>query len=72
MQGKTFFDVVDFAIANILLPINALLLALFAGWSLDKIVVSQELGVANGPWLAYWRFAVRYLVPLPGLELLRR
>lgn len=64
MHGKTFFDVVDFTIANILLPINALLLALFAGWSLDKVVVSQELGVTNGPWLAYWRFAVRYLVPV--------
>ncbi len=64
MREKTFFDVVDFAIANILLPINALLLALFAGWSLDKVVVSQELGITDGPWLAYWRFAVRYLVPV--------
>jgi len=64
MQGKTFFDVVDFTIANILLPINALLIALFAGWSLDKLAVSQELGVTDGPWLMYWRFAVRYLVPV--------
>jgi len=64
MQGKTFFDIVDFSIANILLPINALLLALFAGWSFDKVVVQQELGITSGPWLAYWRFAVRYLVPI--------
>jgi len=64
LQGKTFFDVVDFTIANILLPINALLLALFAGWSIDKVVVSQELGITGGPWLLYWRFAVRYLVPV--------
>ncbi|MFQ5634511.1 MAG: sodium-dependent transporter [Gammaproteobacteria bacterium] len=64
MRGMTFFDLVDFAIANMLLPINALLLALFAGWSLDKAVVTEELGVTGGPWLAYWRFAVRYLVPV--------
>jgi len=64
MQGKTFFDIIDFTIANILLPINALLIALFAGWSIDKAVVALELGVSGGPWLAYWRFAVRYLVPV--------
>lgn len=64
MEGKTFFDIVDFTIANVLLPINALLIALFAGWSLSRLVALKELDVGEGPWFAYWRFAVRYLVPL--------
>lgn len=64
MEGKTFFDVLDFTIANMLLPINALLIALFAGWSLSRVIARDELGIGDGIWFTYWRFAVRYLVPV--------
>lgn len=62
--GKTFFDVLDFTIANVLLPINALLIALFAGWSLSRAVAHEELGIGDGVLFGYWRFAVRFLVPV--------
>lgn len=64
MQGKTFFDIIDFVVANFMLPMNALLIALFAGWCLDRATVGAEIGVSSGPWFAYWRFALRYLVPV--------
>jgi NSS family neurotransmitter:Na+ symporter len=64
MEGKTFFDILDFGIANLLLPLNAMLIALFAGWSLDRVIARDELNLKEGPWFAYWRFAVRYLVPV--------
>lgn len=64
MEGKTFFDIIDFTVANIMLPVNALLIALFAGWALDRATVGQELGTSSGPWFLYWRFALRFLVPL--------
>jgi NSS family neurotransmitter:Na+ symporter len=63
MEGKTFFDIMDFIVANILLPINALLIALFAGWALDRATAGAELGTSSGPWFIYWRFALRFLVP---------
>ena len=63
MKGKTFFDVIDFVVANFMLPINALLIALFAGWCLDKATAGAEIGTSSGPWFLYWRFAVRFLVP---------
>jgi NSS family neurotransmitter:Na+ symporter len=63
MRGKTFFDIIDFVVANFMLPVNALLIALFAGWALDRATVGEELGVSSGPWFVYWRFAVRFLVP---------
>ncbi len=64
MEDKTFFDVIDFIVANIMLPVNALLIALFAGWVLDTRVIRDELGTSSGPWFAYWRFALRFLVPV--------
>ena len=64
MSGKTFFDIIDFTVANIMLPLNALFIALFAGWTLDRATTTKELGHDKGPWLAYWRFALRYLVPV--------
>lgn len=64
MAGKTFFDIIDFIVANIMLPINALLIALFVGWVLDRSAIGDELGIDSGPWFMYWRFALRFLVPL--------
>jgi len=64
MEGKTFFDIIDFTVANIMLPVNALLIALFAGWALDRATAGAELGTTSGPWFLYWRFALRFLVPV--------
>lgn len=63
MAGKTFFDIIDFTVANIMLPVNAMLIALFVGWVLDASVARDELGTDRGPWFLYWRFALRFLVP---------
>ena len=70
MKGKTFFDVIDFVVANVLLPVNALLIALFAGWSLDRLTAGRELGTSSGPWFAYWRLALRVLVPVALLAIM--
>ncbi len=61
---KTVFDLLDFGLANFLLPLNALLITLFAGWVLRRSVVRQEMGETSALWFAYWRFAVRYLAPI--------
>ena len=64
MHGKTFFDVLDFVVANIMLPVNALLIALFAGWAMRRASVRAEIGVGEGPLFEYWHFALRFLVPV--------
>lgn len=64
MKDKTIFDILDFVVANFLLPVNALLIALFAGWCLDRATVGEEIGTSSGPWFLYWQFAVRFLVPV--------
>ena len=60
---RNFFSIVDFTVANVLAPINAFLIALFAGWVLRSAVVDEEFR-GDGPWWkTYWRFTNRFLAP---------
>ena len=61
---KTFFSLADFTVANVLVPINAFLIALFAGWVLKAGVVTEEFSQASPAWKTYWRFANRFLAPI--------
>lgn len=58
------FGIADFTVANILLPLNALLIAAFCGWGISKHTRDEEFrGVGNG-WKNWWRFTNRYLAPI--------
>ncbi len=61
--SKTFFDLLDFSIANLLLPLNGLLIALFVGWCVKRATVDEELGL-KGPVELGWRVSVMILSPL--------
>ena len=61
---KTVFDLLDFGIANFLLPLNALLIALFAGWILKEATAIDEFASTSRAWLVFWRVAMRYLAPI--------
>lgn len=64
---KTFFDLADYTVSNVLMPIGALLIAIFVSWIMKKSAVYQELsegsqmkkGVFQG-----WYFLLRYIVPI--------
>lgn len=60
---KNIFGLFDYTIANVLAPFNALLIALFAGWVLTKLVVDEEFAGDPPAWKSYWQFANRYLTP---------
>ncbi len=60
--GKTFFDLLDFLTANVMLPLGGLFIAIFAGWLLPRRHSERELG--DGLGYRLWRFAVRYVSPL--------
>ena len=60
---RNFFGIADFTVANVLAPVNAFLIALFAGWVLRSAVVDEEFR-GDGPWWkTYWRFTNRFLAP---------
>lgn len=60
---KNFFGLADFTVANVLAPVNAFLIALFAGWVLRKKAVDEEFSSDSAAWKAYWQVANRYLAP---------
>ena len=62
--GKNIFDSLDFLTANIMLPITALLLALFAGWAMAASSTQDELEMADTTAYRLWRFAIRYISPI--------
>ena len=59
---KTFFDVVDFASNNVMLPLGGLLIATFAGFVLPKDIVARQLG-SEGWRLGLFLFLLRFVSP---------
>jgi len=69
--GKTFFDLVEYLTANVMLPLGGVLIAIFAAWKMSKEASRGELGLRDGIGYALWRFLVRYITPVAiGLVLL--
>lgn len=59
-EGKTLFDLYDYVTANIMMPIVALLIAVFVGWKMKPEHSASELG----GWHKLWFPVVRYLTPI--------
>jgi NSS family neurotransmitter:Na+ symporter len=63
--GKTFFDLFDFLVINIMMPLGGLLIAVFTGWLVHRRFTEDELyGSRPTIWYRGWRFLLRYLAPL--------
>lgn len=65
--GLGMFDLFDFIVAKILMPLGSLVMCVFLGWVVDEKTVRME--VTNGgtlhTWLyPVWRFIIRYLAPV--------
>lgn len=63
-EGKNIFDILDFAVANLLLPLSGLVLAVFAGWVFSSESLREELGLADEKLLAVLKVALRYIAPV--------
>ncbi|SFE95013.1 sodium-dependent transporter [Alteribacillus iranensis] len=65
--GKNFFDATDFLVSNILLPLGALLIAIFVPRKLSNPDMKEELlrgSSANEIFFKGWLFILRFIVPL--------
>lgn len=47
-----------------MLPLGGLLIAIFAGWIMQRDRVQDETGISHPRIFAVWRFALRYIAPL--------
>ena len=65
--GKSIFDAFDFLVSNILMPLGALLIAIFVPWKMKKDVLIEEFkhGSTNVKrWFSLWFLAIRYIAPV--------
>ncbi len=61
--GKTFFDLLDYLTANIMLPLGGLFIAIFIGWIARKDEVQKELN-GDGTLFNIWWFVLRFVTPV--------
>ena len=64
LAKKNIFDLLDFSIANFLLPLNALLIAVFAGWMMTRESMLEELGIQNTSLKLFLNIVLRYVAPI--------
>jgi len=62
--GKTPFDLIDYLVSNVLMPLGGMLYALFAGWWIARQTLVDELGIGDGALFKLWLFLVRLVAPL--------
>ncbi|HEB58767.1 MAG TPA: sodium-dependent transporter [Gammaproteobacteria bacterium] len=66
--GKFFslnlFNIIDFATANIMLPLGGLAMIIFAAWVMRRESIQAELAAERTFVLTLWRILIRYVTPL--------
>lgn len=62
-ENKNLFGIVDLLVANLMLPLNALLIALFCGWVISEKVTKSELAIKSNALYQTWLWIVRLLAP---------
>lgn len=58
----TYFELLDYLTANIMLPIGGALLAIFVGWMMKTAVLSKM--ITEPAVLRLWKITLRYVTPL--------
>lgn len=62
-ENKTVFDLIDFFVSNLMMPLGGLAIAVFAGWYLPRKGLPEDLGLFNTAFKIFM-FVLRYLTPL--------
>jgi len=62
--GMTFFDILDYLTANIMLPLGGLLIAIFAGRFMTRRSSVAELNMGDGVRYGFWLILIRYISPV--------
>jgi NSS family neurotransmitter:Na+ symporter len=63
LADKNIFGLLDFSIANFLLPLNAMLISVFAGWILSRDSLLSDLGIRNGTAALLLQITLRFVAP---------
>jgi len=64
LEGKSFFDLLDYLTSNIMLPLGGILICIFAAWFMSESSRQDELKIKNKFAYLSWRFLARYVTPI--------
>jgi NSS family neurotransmitter:Na+ symporter len=59
-----FYNVIDYATSNLMMPLGGLLLALFVGWQVSPQAVADELDIQSPWFFETWFWLLRWVVPI--------
>jgi neurotransmitter:Na+ symporter, NSS family len=65
--NKTFFDLADFTVSNILMPIGSFLMAIFVSFKMKKSALFEEIkrgSKINQAFFHIWFILIRYVAPI--------
>ena len=63
-EERTIFDSLDWIMANALLPLGALLTAVFVGWFATRDKIREEMGLPDGLAFKTWLILIRFFIPV--------
>ena len=64
---RTVFDLTDYLVSNIMLPLGNLFIAIFIIYRMNRAIVKQEFFQANTlsqTTFTAWKFLMRWVVPI--------
>ena len=70
LAGKTLFDLMDYSVANIMIPLNALLIVLFCAWVMKASTVKQEFSTKQSVFYKPWLMIIKFVAPIGILAVL--
>jgi len=70
LEGKTLFDLIDYFTANLMMPIGAILMALFVGWYIKPEELLEDLSFGSTALFKTWLWMIRVIVPVAILGVL--
>jgi NSS family neurotransmitter:Na+ symporter len=59
---KTVFDLLDFLVSNIMMPLGGLAIALFAGWAVRREGLAEDIGLKGGAFKAFM-LVLKFITP---------
>ena len=61
-EGKTVFDLLDFLVSNVMMPLGGLAIALFAGWAIRREGLAEDIGLKGGAFKAFM-MVLKFVTP---------
>ena len=69
-EGMTPFALVDYFTANLMMPIGAILIAIFVGWRIQPQVLADELSFISPAVRTIWLWLIRVVAPVAILAIM--